>query len=91
MPKYVFNVDFSLVVQYFCKCLEFVLLFDSRYIYICLFQVIASGDFKQLPPVPNIRYGDIGNHCFQSRVFTDLFAHHINLDVVSLDSDFNCS
>ncbi|KAK3085252.1 hypothetical protein FSP39_000710 [Pinctada imbricata] len=42
-------------------------------------QVIAAGDFKQLPPVPNYRYDDDGSYCFESLLFSDVFPHHINL------------
>ncbi|XP_056007596.1 uncharacterized protein LOC130050837 [Ostrea edulis] len=42
-------------------------------------QVIGCGDFKQLPPVPNLRYEDDGSYCFQSKKFNMTFPHHINL------------
>ncbi|KAK3082509.1 hypothetical protein FSP39_008125, partial [Pinctada imbricata] len=42
-------------------------------------QVIGCGDFKQLPPVPNLRYEDDGSHSFQSNKFNMAFPHHINL------------
>jgi hypothetical protein len=41
--------------------------------------VIGSGDFKQLPPVPNLRYEDDGRHCFQNEKFHLTFPHHIIL------------
>ena len=46
-------------------------------------QVIASGDFKQLPPVPNIFQQDGGEYCFESPIFGKVFPHHINLKQVS--------
>jgi ATP-dependent DNA helicase PIF1 len=42
-------------------------------------QVIASGCFKQLAPVPDERKGDIGEFCFISENFKKIFRHHINL------------
>lgn len=47
------------------------------------FKVIASGDFKQLPPVPNHLYGDDGSYCFTSQIFQKTLPHHINLKEVS--------
>lgn len=43
-------------------------------------QIIFSGDFLQLPPVPNKRYKDDGSYCFESMYFKDVFPHHITLD-----------
>ncbi|XP_069114583.1 uncharacterized protein [Argopecten irradians] len=45
-------------------------------------QVIATGDFKQLPPVPNRRFDDDGSFCFLSPLFQKTFPHHINLQQV---------
>ncbi|KAK3108922.1 hypothetical protein FSP39_018707 [Pinctada imbricata] len=45
-------------------------------------QVIASGDFKQLPPVANYHYCDDGSYCFESDIFKDVFPHHTNLTEV---------
>ncbi|XP_069103900.1 uncharacterized protein [Argopecten irradians] len=45
-------------------------------------QVIANGDFKQLPPVPNRRFDDDGSFCFLSPLFQKTFPHHINLQQV---------
>ena len=45
-------------------------------------QVIGSGDFLQLSPVPNILYGDFGPLCIESQVFKKTFPHHINLTEV---------
>ncbi|KAL5010533.1 hypothetical protein ScPMuIL_012838 [Solemya velum] len=45
-------------------------------------QLIASGDFKQLPPVPDYRLHDDGAYCFQSDFFWTAFPHHINLTQV---------
>lgn len=42
-------------------------------------QIIFSGDFLQLPPVPNRRYSDDGSYCFQSHHFRNVFSHHITL------------
>lgn len=47
------------------------------------FQVIASGDFKQLPPVPNYRYSDTGEYCFSSEAFSTMFPHHFNFKMVN--------
>ena len=42
-------------------------------------QVIFSGDFLQLPPVPNKRYHDDGRFCFESPYFHNMFPHQITL------------
>lgn len=42
-------------------------------------QVIFSGDFLQLPPVPNKRYNDEGKYCFQSKYFQHAFPHQVTL------------
>ena len=43
-------------------------------------QLIFSGDFLQLPPVPNKRYGDDGSYCFESDYFNSTFPHQITLN-----------
>ena len=42
-------------------------------------QIILSGDFFQLPPVPNKRYNDDGRYCFQSKYFQNVFPHKVTL------------
>ena len=57
------------------------------------FQVIATGDFKQLPPVPNRRFFDDGSYCFLSESFARTFPHHINLKEVCMmmSSIYSCT
>lgn len=50
-------------------------------------QVVASGDFYQLPPVPNALYNDSGAFCFQSDIWDNVFDHRINLDTVVRQSE----
>jgi len=45
-------------------------------------QVIASGDFFQLPPVPDNLKEDSGDFCFKSSVFPCVFKHKIVLEQV---------
>ena len=45
-------------------------------------QVIASGSFKQLPPVPNYIYNDHGDFCFNSILWPEAFPHHVHLTEV---------
>ncbi|XP_067668320.1 ATP-dependent DNA helicase PIF7-like [Haliotis asinina] len=45
-------------------------------------QVIVSGDFFQLPPVPNILYGDAGDFAFSGPLWSDAFPHHVILNKV---------
>ena len=45
-------------------------------------QVIAEGDFFQLPPVPSKRYRDDGQYCFKSDMWPLVFPHKIILDTV---------
>ncbi|KAK3103764.1 hypothetical protein FSP39_021721 [Pinctada imbricata] len=47
-----------------------------------LMQIVASGNFKQLPPVPNYRLHDDGSYCFTSPEFQLVFPHHIYFDQV---------
>ncbi|XP_060560753.1 uncharacterized protein LOC132720611 [Ruditapes philippinarum] len=42
-------------------------------------QIIFSGDFFQLPPVPNKRYNDDGTYCFLSEFFQTCFSHTVTL------------
>ena len=44
-------------------------------------QMILSGDFYQLPPVPNINYGDNGQMCYNS-LYVKKFFHHVQLDMI---------
>lgn len=45
-------------------------------------QVVAVGSFKQLAPIPNSKYGDCGNYCFQSDMFDIIFPHRVALTQV---------
>ncbi|XP_033725340.1 uncharacterized protein LOC117315301 [Pecten maximus] len=42
-------------------------------------QLILCGDFRQLPPVPNVQYNDEGNFCFQSELFQTAVPHRVIL------------
>ena len=50
-------------------------------------QVIASGDFYQLPPVGNSLYGDSGKFCFESEIWKSVFVHRINFETVVRQSE----
>ena len=52
-------------------------------------QVIASGCFKQLPPVPDPMLEDPGDFCFQSTVFRQTFPHHIHLVDVQRQDEYD--
>ena len=45
-------------------------------------QIILSGDFYQLPPVPDELYGETGAYCFESRSFFSAVPHIIHLTTV---------
>lgn len=45
-------------------------------------QVILSGDFYQLPPVPDELYGETGKHCFECSYFFSAIPHHIQLETI---------
>lgn len=45
-------------------------------------QVIAVGDFFQLPPVPDFLKNDSGDYCFKSEAFTKIFCHKFILSEV---------
>ena len=46
-------------------------------------QIVLCGDFRQLPPVPNILYGEEGDFCFESSVFEEVFPHRVVLSEVT--------
>jgi ATP-dependent DNA helicase PIF1 len=50
-------------------------------------QIILSGDFLQLPPVPNPLYGDEGAFSFESNLFKTVIPHKITLTEVVRQSD----
>ena len=52
-------------------------------------QVILSGDFYQLPPVPDELYGETGEYCFESKSFFNAVPHKINLTTVYRQFDDN--
>jgi hypothetical protein len=41
----------------------------------------SPGDFYQLPPVPDINYGDNGQMCYNS-LYVKKFFHHVQLDMI---------
>lgn len=43
-------------------------------------QLIFSGDFYQLPPIPKPAYGDEGRYCFESPIWNVALPHRVNLD-----------
>jgi ATP-dependent DNA helicase PIF1 len=45
-------------------------------------QLILSGDFTQLPPVPNQMYGEEGDFCFTSELFENILPHRVKLTEV---------
>ena len=45
-------------------------------------QIILTGDFRQLPPVPNINYGDSGDYAFASQVFKEAVTHQVILSEI---------
>lgn len=63
--------------------IKFVL---CKFLYMYL-KVIASGNFKQVPPVPTHQYGDDGSYWFTSPFFMKTFPHHINLKEVIRQSE----
>ena len=50
-------------------------------------QVIAAGSFLQLPPVPSLH--DQGNYAFESKMFSRIFPHKINLQAVHRQQQFD--
>lgn len=52
-------------------------------------QVIAGGSFKQLSPIPNPRYQDDGDFCFNCAEWDTAFPDHhsVNLDVIMRTND----
>ena len=52
--------------------------------YSCFF--LPIGDFYQLPPVPNDLIGDSGAHCFESKIWDQVFLHSMQLAEVTQQS-----
>ena len=71
-------------IEYICRKIR------KADIYFGGIQVVASGDFFQLPPVPDPFKADPGDFCFLSHVFKDVFCHRIVLQKVirQSESDF---
>ncbi|KAL3891280.1 hypothetical protein ACJMK2_003544 [Sinanodonta woodiana] len=63
-------------IEYVCRTIK------HKDLYFGGIQVIASGEFFQLPPVPNPLTSDSGEYCFKSNIFAMVFGHKIVLDEV---------
>ena len=50
-------------------------------------QVVLVGDFQQLPPIANTRYGDKGNYAFEAQCFPKAFKHIVHLNEVQRQND----
>ncbi|XP_053402875.1 uncharacterized protein LOC128558083 [Mercenaria mercenaria] len=50
-------------------------------------QVILCGDFRQLPPVKDISYGDDGSYCFEAAFFSSVIPHTVLLTDIVRQSD----
>ena len=50
-------------------------------------QLILSGDFYRLPPVPDELYGETGQYCFESKYFFNAVPHIIHLNTVFRQAD----
>ncbi|XP_045167554.2 uncharacterized protein LOC123530842 [Mercenaria mercenaria] len=50
-------------------------------------QLVLSGDFTQLPPVPNQLYGEEGEFCFESKLFENILPHRVTLTEVRRQSE----
>ena len=50
-------------------------------------QVIFTGDFFQLPPVPSPEYNDDGKYCFESKYFWKAFPHRVLLSQIIRQSE----
>lgn len=58
-------------------------------------QIVVVGDFKQLPPVRNMRYGDLGNFAFESEnwpchsIFLQEVIRQTNLSLIYCTKEFS--
>lgn len=50
-------------------------------------QVILCGDFYQLPPIKDDKYGDDGSYCLKSNFFEGMFPHVVHLQTVHRQSE----
>lgn len=70
-------------LEYVCRKLR------NKNTYFGSLQVIAIGDFFQLPPVPDPLKGDKGEYCFNSNMFRNTFKHCIFLHEVRRQSEID--
>jgi MoxR-like ATPase len=74
--------EISMLSRTFLVQIQYI--FESVRCSVCPFggvQMILSGDFYQLPPVPDINYGDNGQMCHNS-LYVKKFFHHVQLDMI---------
>lgn len=56
---------------------------------LCFAQLIACGDFKQLPPVPDSLHLDPGDYCFEAEEFKKALPHKVILKQVCYSDHIN--
>ncbi|MES9883831.1 MAG: AAA family ATPase [Sedimenticola sp.] len=70
----------------FCSVSEVLSLKDPSIMFGGI-QVILCGDFRQLPPVKDVMFGDDGSYCFEAPLFHSAFPHHIELTEIVRQSE----
>jgi ATP-dependent DNA helicase PIF1 len=77
----------SMLSKNFFECLNEVCKLKDENQHFGGIQLLLSGDFRQLPPVPNPLYGEQGEFCFESNLFSKVLPHRITLTTVLRQSD----
>ena len=54
-----------------------------------ILKIILSGDFYQLPTVPDAQYGESSDYCFESKSFRSTMPHVVHLTQVFRQLDNN--
>lgn len=61
------------LVEFICRTIR-----QSSY-YFGGVQILLTGSFTQLPPVPNKASNDTGEYCFETDIFQNAVSHHVHL------------
>ncbi|XP_053384702.1 uncharacterized protein LOC128550205 [Mercenaria mercenaria] len=77
----------SMLSKNFFECLNEVCKLKDENQHFGGIQLLLSGDFRQLLPVPNHLYGEQGEFCFESKLFSEVLPHRITLTTVVRQSE----
>lgn len=82
--------EISMISEYIFQMVEYVCRnIRNPQKYFGGIQVITSGCFKQLAPVPNLGYNDPAHYCLNSIIFKICITHHVHLSEVKRQTNLN--